>query len=112
VVLHIITGKQFGRNLCLIVQSCPPYRNDVEQIIPATLPIKNLSYSDVFLGELKMMLSSERQLKLLAQNSNLADYDITIKEFAHQIPIEFSNKKPQATGVLTLLFSEYPNLNH
>jgi hypothetical protein len=75
-----------------------PYRNDIEQIIPATLCIKNSSFMRFVLGAQDDVVKAKDNLNFLAQNSNpQTDYNISIKrELAHQIPIEIFEQETKA----------------
>jgi predicted esterase YcpF (UPF0227 family) len=82
----------------LLYNPALPYRNDVEQIIPATLPIKNSSFMRIVLGAQDDVIKAKDNVKFLAQNTNpQTDFDITIKrELAHQIPIDIFDQETQA----------------
>jgi predicted esterase YcpF (UPF0227 family) len=82
----------------LLYNPALPYRNDVEQIIPATIPIKNSSFMRIVLGAQDDVIKAKDNLNFLAQNTNpQTDYDITIKrELAHQIPIDIFEQETQA----------------
>jgi predicted esterase YcpF (UPF0227 family) len=74
----------------LLYNPALPHRNDIEQIIPATLPVSNSAFIRIVLGAQDPIIKAKDNLNYLAQHSNpTTDYDITIKkELAHQIPIE------------------------
>jgi predicted esterase YcpF (UPF0227 family) len=107
--INVIIGSSMGGftayhlanslGICaLLYNPALPYRNDVEQIIPATIPIKNSSFMRIVLGAQDDVIKAKDNLKFLAQNTNpQTDYDITIKrELAHQIPIDIFEQETQA----------------
>jgi predicted esterase YcpF (UPF0227 family) len=107
--INVIIGSSMGGftayhlanslGICaLLYNPALPYRNDVEQIIPATLPIKNSSFMRIVLGAQDDVIKAKDNLNFLAQNTNpQTDYDITIKrELAHQIPIDIFEQETQA----------------
>jgi predicted esterase YcpF (UPF0227 family) len=82
----------------LLYNPALPYRSDIEQIIPASLPIKNSPYMRFVLGAQDEVIKAKDNLIFLEQNTNpQTDYDITIKrELAHQIPIEIFEQETKA----------------
>jgi predicted esterase YcpF (UPF0227 family) len=74
----------------LLYNPALPYRNDIEQIIPTTLPINNSAFMRFVLGAQDDIIKAKDNLNYLAQHSNpTTDYEISIKrDLAHQIPIE------------------------
>lgn len=85
--------------LCaLLYNPALPYRNGIEQIIPATLPNSNSAFIRIVLGAQDDIIKAKDNLNFLAQNSNpQTDYDITIKRgLAHQIPIDVFEQETKA----------------
>jgi hypothetical protein len=82
----------------LLYNPALPYRNDIEQIIPVTLPIKNSTFMRIVLGGQDDVIKAKDNLTYLAEHSNPAtDYDISIKrELAHQIPIDLFEQEAKA----------------
>jgi len=82
----------------LLYNPALPYRNDIEQIVPKTLPINNSAFMRVVLGAQDDVIIAKDNLNYLAQHSNLkTDYDITIKRgLAHQIPIDVFEQETKA----------------
>jgi predicted esterase YcpF (UPF0227 family) len=74
----------------LLYNPALPHRNDIEQIIPTTLPINNPAFMQFVLGAQDDIIKAKDNLNYLAQHSNpTTDYEISIKrDLAHQIPIE------------------------
>jgi predicted esterase YcpF (UPF0227 family) len=88
-----------GIGVCaLLYNPALPYRNNIEQIIPATLPINNSAFMRFVLGAQDDIIKAKDNLNYLAQHSNpTTDYEITIKkELAHQIPIEVFEQETKA----------------
>ncbi|UQD57219.1 YqiA/YcfP family alpha/beta fold hydrolase [Flavobacterium sp. K5-23] len=99
--INVIIGSSMGGfaayhlanslGLCaLLYNPALPYRSNIEQIIPATLPVNNASFMRIVLGAQDVVIKAKDNLNYLAQYSNsTTDYDIRIKrELAHQIPVE------------------------
>jgi hypothetical protein len=82
----------------LLYNPALPYRNDIGQIIPVTLPIKNSTFMRIVLGGQDDVIKAKDNLTYLAEHSNPAtDYDISIKrELAHQIPIDLFEQEAKA----------------
>jgi predicted esterase YcpF (UPF0227 family) len=82
----------------LLYNPALPYRNDIEQIIPTTLPINNSAFMRFVLGAQDDIIKAKDNLNYLAQHSNPAtDYEISIKrDLAHQIPIEVFSQETKA----------------
>ena len=99
--INVIIGSSMGGfaayhlanslGLCaLLYNPALPYRSDIEQIIPTTLPINNSPFMRFVLGAQDEVIKAKDNLNFLARNTNpTTDYHISIKrELAHQIPIE------------------------
>jgi predicted esterase YcpF (UPF0227 family) len=82
----------------LLYNPALPYRNAVEQIIPASLPINNSAFMRIVLGAQDNIIKAKDNLNYLALHSNpTTDYVITIKkELVHQIPIEIFEQQTNA----------------
>jgi predicted esterase YcpF (UPF0227 family) len=82
----------------LLYNPALPYRNDVEQITPITLPINKSSFMRFVLGGQDDVIKAKDNLNYLAQHSNpTTDYIITIKrDLAHQIPIDVFEQETKA----------------
>ena len=82
----------------LLYNPALPYRNAVEQIIPACLPINNSAFMRIVLGAQDNIIKAKDNLNYLALHSNpTTDYVITIKkELVHQIPIEIFEQQTNA----------------
>lgn len=82
----------------LLYNPALPYRNEIKQIIPATLPINNSAFMRIVLGARDDIIKAKDNLRYLALNSSpQTDYDITLKrELAHQIPIDIFEKETKA----------------
>jgi predicted esterase YcpF (UPF0227 family) len=82
----------------LLYNPALPYRNDIEQIIPATLPYNNSAFIRIVLGAQDDIIKAKDNLNYLAQHSNpKTDYDISIKRgLAHQIPIDVFEQETKA----------------
>lgn len=82
----------------LLYNPALPYRNAVEQIIPATLPINNSAFILIVLGAQDDVIKAKDNLNYFAQHSNpITDYIITIKkELAHQIPVKIFEQETKA----------------
>jgi predicted esterase YcpF (UPF0227 family) len=82
----------------LLYNPALPYRNDIEQITPTTLPNNNSAFIRIVLGAQDDIIKAKDNLNYLAQHSNpKTDYDITIKrELAHQIPIDVFEQETKA----------------
>jgi dienelactone hydrolase len=107
--INVIIGSSMGGftayhmanslGICaLLYNPALPYRNDIEQIIPATLPINNSAFIRIVLGAQDDIIKAKDNLNYLAQHSNpKTDYDITIKRgLAHQIPIDVFEQETKA----------------
>jgi len=82
----------------LLYNPALPYRNDIEQIVPKTLPINNSAFMRVVLGAQDDVIKAKDNLVYLAEHSNPeTDYDISIKkDLAHQIPIDVFEQEAKA----------------
>jgi hypothetical protein len=82
----------------LLYNPALPYRSDIKQIIPTSLPIKNSPFMRFVLGSQDEVIKAKDNLIFLAQNTSpKTDYDITIKgELAHQIPIGIFEQETKA----------------
>jgi predicted esterase YcpF (UPF0227 family) len=82
----------------LLYNPALPYRNDIEQIVPANLPINNSTFMRIVLGAQDDIIKAKDNLNYLAQHSNsTTDYDISIKkDLAHQIPIAVFEQETKA----------------
>ncbi|MFT5254361.1 MAG: putative esterase YcpF (UPF0227 family) [Flavobacteriales bacterium] len=82
----------------LLYNPALPYRNDIEQITPTTLPVNNSAFMRFVLGAQDDIIKAKDNLNYLAQHSNPAtDYEISIKrDLAHQIPIEVFSQETKA----------------
>ncbi|MGO4820588.1 MULTISPECIES: YqiA/YcfP family alpha/beta fold hydrolase [unclassified Flavobacterium] len=98
--INVIIGSSMGGfaayhlansiGLCaLLYNPALPYRNNIEQIIPSTLPINNSIYMRIVLGGQDDIIQAKDNLAFLSQNyQNLKDCTIEIlNELAHQIPV-------------------------
>jgi predicted esterase YcpF (UPF0227 family) len=88
-----------SQGICaLLYNPALPYRNDIEQIIPTTLPINNSAFMRFVLGAQDDIIKAKDNLNYLAQHSNpTTDYEISIKrDLAHQIPIEVFEQETKA----------------
>jgi uncharacterized alpha/beta hydrolase family protein len=98
--INVIIGSSMGGftayhlanslGICaLLYNPALPYRNDIEQIIPTTLPTINAPFMRFVLGAQDHTIKAKDNLNYLAQHCTLeTEYTITIKKtLAHQIPI-------------------------
>jgi predicted esterase YcpF (UPF0227 family) len=88
-----------GIGVCVLLYNpALPYRNNIEQIIPTTIPINNSVFMRFVLGAQDDIIKAKDNLLYLAQyNNSTTDYEITIKkELAHQIPIEVFEQETKA----------------
>lgn len=113
--INVIIGSSMGGftayhlanslGICaLLYNPALPYRNKIEQIIPANLPINNAPFMRIVLGAQDRVVKAKDNLNYLAEHSNpTTDYDISIKkELEHQIPVEiFENETKAFFGKLT-----------
>lgn len=91
-------ANSLGVSALLYNPALPPYRNEIKQIIPATLPINNSAFMRIVLGARDDIIKAKDNLTYLALHSSpQTDYDITIKrELAHQIPIDIFEQETKA----------------
>lgn len=107
--INVIIGSSMGGftayhlanslGICaLLYNPALPYRNKIEQIIPATLPINNAPFMRIVLGAQDRVIKVKDNLNYLAEHSNpTTDYDISIKkELEHQIPVEIFENETKA----------------
>lgn len=82
----------------LLYNPALPYRNDVKQIIPSSLPTNQSLLMRIILGGQDDIIKAKDNLAFLAQNCNLkTDYTIVIKnDLAHQIPIAIFEEETKA----------------
>ena len=82
----------------LLYNPALPYRNNVEQIIPSSLPINQSLLMRIVLGGQDDTIKAQDNLTFLAHNCNLkTDYTIVIKnDLAHQIPVAIFEEETKA----------------
>lgn len=82
----------------LLYNPALPYRNEINQIIPVTLPTKPALFMRIVLGARDAVIKTKDNLAFLAKNSNpLTDYHISIKrELEHQIHLEIFEQETNA----------------
>lgn len=82
----------------LLYNPALPYRNNVEQIIPSSLPINQSLLMRIVLGGQDDIIKTKDNLAFLAQNCNpKTDYTIVIKnDLAHQIPVDIFEEETKA----------------
>lgn len=82
----------------LLYNPALPYRNNVKQIIPSSVPSNHSLLLRIVLGGQDDIIKAKDNLAFLAQNCNpKTDYKIVIKnDLAHQIPVEVFEEQTAA----------------
>ena len=82
----------------LLYNPALPYRNNVEQIIPSSLPTKQSLLMRIVLGGQDDIIKAKDNLAFLAQNCNpKTDCTISTKsDLAHQIPVDVFKEETKA----------------
>jgi predicted esterase YcpF (UPF0227 family) len=82
----------------LLYNPALPYRNNIEQTIPSSLPENQSLLMRIVLGGHDDIIKANDNLDFLAQNYNQkTDYTIVIKnDLAHQIPVDVFEEETKA----------------
>ena len=82
----------------LLYNPALPYRNNIEQTIPSSLPTNQSLLMRIVLGGHDDIIKANDNLAFLAQNyTQKTDYTIVIKnDLAHQIPVDVFEEETKA----------------
>jgi predicted esterase YcpF (UPF0227 family) len=82
----------------LLYNPALPYRKEIKQIIPSTLPTNPSPFMRIVMGAKDDTIKARDNLAFIAQNTNSrTDYHISIKrELAHQIPLDIFDQETKA----------------